>query len=93
MNFDEFQEICIKHAGNQWVSPEKFVHMILGIITEAGTIAEFNQKFTPVYEPSGLLADMLGNILQNVALIARFYQIPLDDIVRHQALKLETLSR
>jgi NTP pyrophosphatase (non-canonical NTP hydrolase) len=65
---------------------------------EVGSIAgvkKENMHFIPGEgpPPPGILADNLGNVLQYVALIAHFYNIPLEDIARHQVLKLETLSK
>lgn len=93
MTFDEYQRLALRTAADKTKKNELF-HLVLGLVGEAGEIAE---KFKKLVRDKGSdesnidKADMtkeLGDILWYIAVLADYLEIPLEDIAGKNIAKL-----
>lgn len=85
MNLNEYQTLALRTAAPKDKKNELF-HLLLGLCGEAGEIAEKAKKivrdqdsdFTK-FDKADLTKE-LGDVLWHVAVIANYFDIPLDDI-------------
>lgn len=98
MECDDYQRAALRTARDR-DAPDEFMHLVLGLVGEAGEIAEKVKKL--VRDQNSDLArldrdDMaaeLGDVLWYTAVLANFLDLSLDDIARRNVEKLADRSR
>ena len=93
MNFDEYQEKALRTAADTKKKNELF-HLVLGLVGETGEIAEKLKKWVRDQDSDESKLDKadltkeLGDVLWYIAVLARYLDIPLDDIATKNIAKL-----
>jgi NTP pyrophosphatase (non-canonical NTP hydrolase) len=98
MDCDDYQRAALRTARDR-DAPDEFMHLVLGLVGEAGEIAEKIKKL--IRDKNGDLdrldrADMaaeLGDVLWYTAVLADFLDLSLDDIARRNVDKLADRQR
>ena len=98
MKCDDYQRAALRTARAK-DAPDEFLHLVLGLVGEAGEIAEKVKKL--VRDQDGDVArldrdDMaaeLGDVLWYTAVLADFLGLSLDDIARRNVDKLADRQR
>jgi NTP pyrophosphatase (non-canonical NTP hydrolase) len=98
MECDDYQRAAMRTARDE-SAPDEFMHLVLGLVGEAGEIAEKVKKL--VRDKNGDLArldrdDMaaeLGDVLWYTAVLANFLGLSLDDVARRNVDKLADRQR
>jgi NTP pyrophosphatase (non-canonical NTP hydrolase) len=93
MNLNDYQQLALRTAAPKDKKNELF-HLLLGLCGEAGEIAEKTKKivrdqdsdFTKLDTDD--LAKELGDVLWHVAVIADYFNIPLDEVGEKNIAKL-----
>lgn len=98
MDCDDYQRAALRTARDQ-DAPDEFMHLVLGLVGEAGEIAEKVKKLVRD-ENSDLAAldrdDMaaeLGDVLWYAAVLADFLGLSLDDVAQRNVDKLADRQR
>ncbi|MFZ2126076.1 MAG: nucleoside triphosphate pyrophosphohydrolase family protein [Candidatus Microsaccharimonas sp.] len=85
MNLNEYQQLALRTAGPKDKNNEIF-HLLLGLVGEAGEIAEKAKKIVRDHDSDFGKFDVedlkkeLGDILWYIATLADYFDIPLEDI-------------
>ena len=93
MNFDEYQKAAVK-TGRRTDAPNELFHLGLGLVGEAGEIAEKLKKLVRDHDADQSkldtddLAKELGDVLWYVAAFANYLGFSLDDIAAKNIAKL-----
>lgn len=98
MECDDYQRAALRTARDK-DAPNEFMHLVLGLVGEAGEIAEKVKKL--VRDKDGDLAlldrdDMaaeLGDVLWYAAVLANFLDLSLDDVAQRNVDKLADRQR
>jgi NTP pyrophosphatase (non-canonical NTP hydrolase) len=98
MECDDYQRAALRTARDK-DAPNEFMHLVLGLVGEAGEIAEKVKKL--VRDKNGDLArldrdDMaaeLGDVLWYAAVLANFLGLTLDDVAQRNIDKLADRQR
>jgi NTP pyrophosphatase (non-canonical NTP hydrolase) len=90
---DDYQRAALRTARNK-DAPDEFMHLVLGLVGEAGEIAEKVKKLVRD-EDSDLakldrndMAAELGDVLWYTAVLANFLDLSLDDVAQRNVDKL-----
>lgn len=93
MKFDEYQSAALKTARPKNARDE-FIHLVLGLVGESGEIAEKVKKLvrdhdsdTSQFDTEDLKKE-LGDVLWYIAVLANYFDIPLDDVATANIAKL-----
>lgn len=92
MNLNEYQQLALRTARPKDANDE-FYHLVLGLVGEAGEVAEKvkkvvrdeNSDFSKLDE---LFKKELGDVLWHIAVLANYFDIPLEDIAKENIEKL-----
>ena len=93
MNLDEYQRLALRTAASKDKKNELF-HLLLGLCGEAGEIAEKSKK---IVRDKGSdfsqwdredVSKELGDVLWHVAVIADYFNIPLNEVGEKNIAKL-----
>jgi NTP pyrophosphatase (non-canonical NTP hydrolase) len=93
MTFDEYQIKALATARNKDARDEYF-HLVMGLVGEAGEIAEKAKKLVRDQNSDLSLIDTdditkeLGDVLWYIAVMAEYLGIPLDDVATKNISKL-----
>lgn len=93
MTFDEYQQQALRTAADKTKKNELF-HLVLGLVGETGEIAEKMKKWVrDAYSDESKLdiADLtkeLGDVLWYAAVLADYFDIPLNTIAEKNIAKL-----
>lgn len=93
MNLNDYQQLALRTAAPKDKKNELF-HLLLGLCGEAGEIAEKTKKIVRDQESdfskldTDDLAKELGDVLWHVAVIADYFDIPLDQVGEKNIAKL-----
>ncbi|MDB5175716.1 MAG: MazG nucleotide pyrophosphohydrolase [Candidatus Saccharibacteria bacterium] len=93
MTFDEYQAAALKTARKK-TDRDELLHLVLGLMGEAGEIAEKFKKLIRDHESDESKIDRadigkeLGDVLWYIAVLANYLDIPLDDIATKNIAKL-----
>jgi len=93
VNFTEYQKLALRTAAQKTKKNELF-HLVLGLVGEAGEIAEKLKKLVRDKDSNEALidkADMtkeLGDVLWYVAVLADYLEIPLEEVASKNIAKL-----
>ncbi len=98
MECDDYQRAALRTARDK-DAPDEFMHLVLGLVGEAGEIAENVKKL--VRDKNGDLAQLdrddmaaeLGDVLWYAAVLASFLGLSLDDIAQRNLDKLADRQR
>lgn len=98
MDFAEYQTAALRTARDPDARDE-FLHLVLGLVGEAGEIAEKVKKL--IRDRDSDLAQLdrddmaaeLGDVLWYVAVLASFLDLPLDDVAARNIAKLADRQR
>lgn len=98
MNCDDYQRAALRTARSK-DAPDEFMHLVLGLVGEAGEIAEKVKKL--VRDQGSDLARLdrdamaaeLGDVLWYTAVLADFLGLSLDDVARRNVDKLADRQR
>jgi NTP pyrophosphatase (non-canonical NTP hydrolase) len=98
MDCDDYQRAAMRTARDK-VAPDEFMHLVLGLVGEAGEIAEKVKKW--VRDDNSDLArldrdDMakeLGDVLWYSAVLAEFLGLSLNDVAQRNVDKLADRQR
>jgi NTP pyrophosphatase (non-canonical NTP hydrolase) len=93
MKCDDYQRAALRTARDR-DAPNEFMHLVLGLVGEAGEIAEKVKKL--VRDKNGDLAELdrddmaaeLGDVLWYAAVLANFLDLSLDDVAQRNIDKL-----
>ena len=93
MNLSDYQQLALRTAAPKTKKDEIF-HLLLGLVGEAGEIAEKSKKI--VRDQKGDFAKLdlddlkkeLGDVLWYVAVLADYFDIPLEEIGKYNIDKL-----
>jgi len=93
MTFDEYQQAALKtsRAADQ---PDELFHRVLGLVGEAGEVAEKFKKFIRDLDSDISRLDKedmtkeLGDILWYIAVLGDYLGVPLDDVATKNIAKL-----
>lgn len=92
MNLNEYQQLALRTA-RQKDANDEFYHLVLGLVGEAGEVAEKvkkvvrdeNSDFSKLDE---LFKKELGDVLWHIAVLANYFDISLEDIAKENIEKL-----
>ena len=92
MNLNDYQQLALRTARSKDAKDE-FYHLLLGLVGEAGEVAEKVKKvirdedgdFSKLDE---LFKKELGDVLWHIAVLAAYFDIPLEDIAKMNIDKL-----
>lgn len=92
MNLNDYQQLALRTARSKDAKDE-FYHLVLGLVGEAGEVAEKvkkvvrdeNSDFSKLDE---LFKKELGDVLWHIAVLANYFDIPLEDIAKANIEKL-----
>jgi len=92
MNLNDYQKAALRTARPKDAENE-FLHLVLGLVGEAGEVAEKvkkvirdeNSDFSKLDE---LFKKELGDVLWHIAVLAAYFNIPLEDIAQMNIEKL-----
>lgn len=93
MTFDEYQKLALRTAADKDKKNELF-HLLLGLVGEAGEIAEKMKKVVRDHDSDESridrddMAKELGDVLWYVAVLAQYFDVPLNDIAEKNIAKL-----
>jgi len=93
MTFDEYQQAALRTARGKDEKNELF-HLVLGLAGETGEIAEKMKKWVRDQDSDERLVDTndlkkeLGDVLWYVAVLARYFDISLEEIAEKNVAKL-----
>jgi NTP pyrophosphatase (non-canonical NTP hydrolase) len=93
MTFDEYQAAAMRTARDFNEKNELF-HLVLGIVGEAGEIAEKMKKVVRDHQTDESkvdrddLAKELGDVLWYVAVLSKYFDINLEDVAQKNVAKL-----
>jgi len=98
MECDEYQRAAMRTARGK-NAPDEFMHLVLGLVGEAGEVAEKVKKL--VRDKNSDLAQLdrddmaaeLGDVLWYTAVLADFLGLSLDDIAQRNVDKLADRQR
>jgi len=98
MECDDYQRAALRTARDR-EAPDEFMHLVLGLVGEAGEIAEKIKKL--VRDKNSDLAQLdrddmaaeLGDVLWYTAVLAAFLDLPLNDIAQRNVDKLADRQR
>ena len=98
MECDDYQRAALRTARAK-DAPDEFMHLVLGLVGEAGEIAEKVKKL--VRDKNSDLAQLdlddmaseLGDVLWYVAVLANFLDLSLDDVAQRNVDKLADRRR
>ncbi|SDE21898.1 nucleoside triphosphate pyrophosphohydrolase family protein [Nocardioides lianchengensis] len=98
MDCDDYQRAAMRTARDR-DAPHEFVHLVLGLVGEAGEVAEKVKKL--VRDKDGDLAQLdrddmaaeLGDVLWYAAVLADFLGLSLDDVAQRNIDKLADRQR
>ena len=98
MDCDDYQRAALRTA-RETDAPDEFMHLVLGLVGEAGEIAEKVKKL--VRDHNSDLAQLdrddmaaeLGDVLWYTAVLANFLGLSLDDIAQWNVDKLADRQR
>jgi len=98
MDCDDYQRAALRTARDK-DAPDEFMHLVLGLVGEAGEIAEKVKKL--VRDNSSDLAQLdrddmaaeLGDVLWYAAVLANFLDFPLSDVAQRNVDKLADRHR
>lgn len=85
MNLNDYQQLALRTASPKDKKDEVF-HLILGLVGEAGEIAEKSKKIVRDHKSDFSKIDLddlkkeLGDVLWYVATLADYFDIPLEEI-------------
>jgi NTP pyrophosphatase (non-canonical NTP hydrolase) len=98
MDCDDYQRAALRTARDR-DAPDEFLHLVLGLVGEAGEIAEKVKKLIRDHHSDlGQLdrddmAAELGDVLWYAAVLASFLGLSLDDVARRNIDKLADRQR
>ena len=92
MNLNDYQQLALRTARSKDAKDE-FYHLVLGLVGEAGEVAEKvkkvvrdeNSDFSKLDE---LFKKELGDVLWHIAVLADYFDIKLEDIAQQNIDKL-----
>lgn len=93
MTFDEYQQAALRTAAEKTKKNELF-HLVLGLVGEAGEIAEKMKKWIRDQESDESKLDIndlqkeLGDVLWYTAVLAHYFDIPLGETASKNIAKL-----
>ena len=93
MECDDYQQAAMRTARAP-EAPDEFMHLVLGLVGEAGEIAEKVKKLVRDHESDLArldhddMAAELGDVLWYTAVLANFLGLSLDDVARRNLDKL-----
>lgn len=93
MNMNEYQQAALRTARAKNSKDEVF-HLLLGLCGEAGEIAEKTKKIVRDNESDFTKLDVndlrkeLGDVLWHVAVLADYFDIPLEEVANDNIAKL-----
>lgn len=93
MTLDEYHQAALKTAADPDKKNELF-HLVLGLVGEAGEIAEKMKKLIRDHASDESLIDRediakeLGDVLWYVTVLGHYLEIPLEDIAKKNIAKL-----
>jgi len=95
---NDYQQAALRTARDK-DAPDEFMHLVLGLVGEAGEIAEKVKKL--VRDRNSDLAQLdradmaaeLGDVLWYAAVLANFLDLPLDDVAQRNVDKLADRQR
>lgn len=98
MECDEYQRAALRTARDR-DAPDEFMHLVLGLVGEAGEIAEKVKRL--VRDKNSDLAQLdrddmaaeLGDVLWYAAVLANFLGLSLSDVARRNVEKLADRQR
>lgn len=98
MDCDDYQQAALRTARAK-DAPDEFMHLVLGLVGEAGEIAEKVKKL--VRDKNSDLAQLdrddmaaeLGDVLWYTAVLANYLDLSLDDIAQRNVAKLADRQR
>jgi NTP pyrophosphatase (non-canonical NTP hydrolase) len=98
MDCDDYQRAALRTARDK-DAPDEFMHLVLGLVGEAGEIAEKVKKL--VRDKNSDLAQLdrddmageLGDVLWYTAVLASFLGLSLNDVARKNVHKLADRQR
>ena len=98
MECDDYQRAALRTARDK-DAPDEFMHLVLGLVGEAGEIAEKVKKL--VRDHNSDLAELerddmaaeLGDVLWYAAVLSTFLGLSLDDVARRNIDKLADRHR
>ena len=98
MDCDDYQRAALRTARDK-DAPDEFMHLVLGLVGEAGEIAEKVKKLVRDHD-SDLnrldrddMAAELGDVLWYTAVLASFLGLSLDDVAQRNVDKLADRQR
>jgi len=98
MECDEYQRAALRTARDR-DAPDEFMHLVLGLVGEAGEIAEKVKKLVRDHNSDLTQLDRddmaaeLGDVLWYAAVLASFLGLSLDDVARRNIDKLADRQR
>ncbi len=98
MEFDEYQRGALRTARDKDAKDE-FMHLVLGLVGEAGEVAEKVKKLVRDRDSDVAALDRddmaaeLGDVLWYTAVLANFLDLSLDDIAQRNLDKLADRQR
>ena len=93
MNMNDYQQAALRTAAPKDKQNEVF-HLVLGLCGESGEIAEKVKKIVRDYKSdfsqldTADLTKELGDVLWYIAVLADFFDLPLDDVAAKNIAKL-----
>jgi NTP pyrophosphatase (non-canonical NTP hydrolase) len=93
VNFNEYQQKALRTAFAK-DNENEFYHLVLGLVGEAGEIAEKAKKIIRDENndqskiDTSMITKELGDVLWYIAVLANYLDIPLDDIAEKNIAKL-----
>lgn len=93
MEFDEYQRAAMRTARDPQ-APDEFMHLVLGLVGEAGEIAEKVKKWVRDKDSDPALLDRddmaaeLGDVLWYAAVLANYLDLSFDDVAERNIAKL-----
>lgn len=98
MDFDDYQAAAMRTARDVDARDE-FMHLVLGLVGEAGEVAEKVKKLVRDHDSDLArldrddLASELGDVLWYTAVLANFLGLSLDDVAQRNVAKLADRQR
>ncbi|HEX4687465.1 MAG TPA: nucleoside triphosphate pyrophosphohydrolase family protein [Nocardioides sp.] len=98
MECDDYQRAALRTARDK-DAPDEFMHLVLGLVGEAGEIAEKVKKLVRDHDSDLAMLDRddmaaeLGDVLWYAAVLASFLGLSLDDVARRNLDKLADRQR
>lgn len=95
MNFNDYQQLALRTAAGKSKNNELF-HLVLGLVGEAGEIAEKFKKLVRDNDSNEDLIDRediakeLGDVLWYIATLADYLELSLDDVATKNIDKLSS---